>query len=84
MFEAGARTQVTPYDNDRYPPIAAAVAASPDPAYLFITASKTLGSFESWCHQHDVGYRAWHLRGFTVVQPAAKVSPAELPPTVSR
>lgn len=84
MFETGARTQVTPYDNDRYPPIAAAVAASPDPAYLFITASKTLGSFESWCRQHDVGYRAFHLRGFTVVQPAAKVSPAELPPAVTR
>jgi hypothetical protein len=73
MFETG--TQVTPYDYDRYPPIAAAVAASPDPAYLFITASRTLGSFETWCREHDVGYREWHSRGFTVVQPAAKVSP---------
>ena len=80
MFETG--TQVTPYDYDRYPPIAAAVGASPDPAYLFITASRTLGSFETWCREHDVGYRAWHSRGFTVVQPATKVNPGALPHAV--
>ncbi|HUN35407.1 MAG TPA: hypothetical protein VMU95_25685, partial [Trebonia sp.] len=36
-FETGGRTLVTPYDLDRYPPIAAAVEASPHPAYLFVT-----------------------------------------------
>jgi hypothetical protein len=82
MFETGTRTEVTPYDYDRYPPIAAAVGASPDPAYLFITASKTLPSFETWCREHGIGYREWHLRGFTVVQPATKVNPSALPHAV--
>jgi hypothetical protein len=82
MFETGARTQVTPYDYDRYPPIAAAVQASPHPAYLFITASRTLGSFETWCRKHGVGYREWDSGGFTVVQPVTKVSPGQLPHTV--
>lgn len=31
MFETGGRTKVAPYSNDRYPPIAAAVQASPIP-----------------------------------------------------
>lgn len=82
MFETGGRTQAAPYDYDRYPPIAAAVAASPDPAYLFVTASRTVASFEAWCHDHGPGYQAWHLGGFTVVQPAARVTPAALPPAV--
>jgi hypothetical protein len=77
MFETG--TQVTSSDYDRYPPIAAAVGASPDPAYLFITASRTLGSFQTWCREHHVGYREWQSRGFTVVQPATKVGPGALP-----
>jgi hypothetical protein len=80
MFETG--TQVTPYDYDRYPPIAAAVDASPDPAYLFLTASRTLGSFETWCREHGIGYREWHSRGFTIVQPARKVTPGALPHAV--
>jgi hypothetical protein len=83
MFETGARTEVTPDDYDRYPPIAAAVDASPDPAYLFITASKTLASFEIWCREHGIGYQEWHLRSFTVVQPATKVNPSALPRAVS-
>ena len=82
MFETGARTEVTPYDYDRYPPIAAAVDASPDPAYLFVTASKTLGSFETWCREHDIGYREWHSGSFTVVEPVARVNPGALPRAV--
>jgi hypothetical protein len=82
MFETGARTEVAPYDYDRYPPNQAAVGASPDPAYLFVTASKTLGSFETWCREHHIGYQAWHLGSFTVVQPARKVDPSALPRTV--
>jgi hypothetical protein len=82
MFETGGRTVVTAYDFDRYPPIAATVDASPDPAYLFVTASRTVGSFETWCQDHYVGYRAWHLGGFTVVQPTTKVNPSVLPHSV--
>jgi hypothetical protein len=82
MFETGGRTAVTPYGYDRYPPIAASVDASPDPSYLFVTASKTVSSFELWCHGHHVGYQAWHRGSFTVIQPAVKVSLGELPATV--
>jgi hypothetical protein len=75
MFEAGGRTVVAPYDYDRYPPINAVVDASPDPAYLFVSASRTIVSFETWCRERHVGYQAWRLGGFTVVRPAKKVNP---------
>ena len=78
MFETGGRTVVAPYDYDRYPPINAAVDASPDPAYLFVSTSRTVVSFETWCRGHHVGYQAWRLGGFTVVRPAAKVNPEAL------
>jgi hypothetical protein len=80
MFETGV--EVTPEDYDRYPPIAATVDASPDPAYLFVATSPTLSSFETWCREHDVGYREWRLRSFAVVQPVTKVDPGELPDAV--
>jgi hypothetical protein len=80
MFETGV--EVTPEDYDRYPPIAAAVEASPDPAYLFVATSRTLPAFETWCREHHVGYREWRLRGFAVVQPVTKVAPGALPDTV--
>lgn len=82
MFETGGQTEVTSVNFDRYPPIAATVDASPDPAYLFVTASRAISSFEMWCHNHNVGYRVWHLGSFTVVQPATKVNPNVLPPAV--
>jgi hypothetical protein len=82
MFETGGRTAVAPLSYDRSPLIAAAVGASPDPAYLFITASKTVSSFELWCQGRNVGYQVWHRGSFTVVQPTAKVSPGELPAAV--
>jgi hypothetical protein len=81
-FETGGRTLVTPYDFDRYPPIAAAVAASPHPAYLFVTTSRTVSSFEAWCTGRGVGYQAWQLSAFTVVRPAADVNPATVPRAV--
>lgn len=84
MFETRSRTRVTPYDYDRYLPIARAVSASRDPAYLFVSASKTVGSFEAWCHEHRVGYRAWRRGGFTIVQPDKKVKPSEVPAAVLR
>jgi 4-amino-4-deoxy-L-arabinose transferase-like glycosyltransferase len=80
MFETGGRVTVAPYDYDRYPPINAAVSASPDPAFLFVTASRTTGSFEAWCRAHGVAYQAWQLGGFTVVRPAVRVNPAQALP----
>jgi hypothetical protein len=82
MFETGGQTEVAPYRNDRYPPIAAAVQASPHPAYLFVTASRTLGAFGTWCREHHIGGQEWQQGAFTVVQPARNVSPGELPPAV--
>jgi hypothetical protein len=82
MFETGGQTEVTPYDYDRYPPIAAAVSASPDPAYLFVSASRTVSSFEAWCHHQDVGCQVWRLGDFTVVQPATRIRPDALPAAV--
>jgi hypothetical protein len=84
MFETGGRTEVTPYGNDRYPPIAAAVSASPDPAYLFVSASRTVSLFETWCRDQGVGYQVWRLRDFTVVQPAARIRPDALSAAVKR
>lgn len=82
MFETGGSVAVTAYNYDRYPPIAAAVDASLDPAYLFVTASRTVGSFEKWCREHHLGYQAWSLGSFTVVQPSVKVTPDVLSPAV--
>lgn len=82
MFETGGSVVVTAYDYDRYPPIAAAVDASPHPVYLFVAASRTVGSFETWCREHDVGFQAWSLGSFTVLLPSAKVTPDALPPAV--
>ncbi|HEX6452937.1 MAG TPA: hypothetical protein VF060_26200 [Trebonia sp.] len=72
-FETDGKAEVEPEDYDRYPPIAAAVAASPEPAYLFVAASRTVASFETWCRGHHVGYQSWHLADYTVVQPDLRV-----------
>jgi hypothetical protein len=81
-FETGGRTTVTPDDYDRYPPIARLVDASPDPAYLFVSASRTTAAFQAWCRAHAIAYQAWSDGGFTVVRPATKVTPGMLPATV--
>lgn len=78
-FETKEATNATAYDYDRYPPFGAVVRASPAPAYLFVTASPTLGRFESWCRAHAVAYRAWSKGGYSVVQPSSRVLPSELP-----
>jgi hypothetical protein len=75
MFETGGAAVVAPYNYDRYPPIMAAVEASPDPAYLFVSASRTVPSFETWCRVRHMSYAAWRLGAFTVIQPGAKVVP---------
>lgn len=79
-FESQGRTNVASSDYDRYPPMNATVAQSPHPAYLFIASSKTVRSFESWCHEHQVRYRVWRRGDFTVVQPATKITSSMLPP----
>ncbi len=81
-FETGQRTKVASLELDRDPLIAATVSASRDPAYLFVSRSRTLRRFETWCDRHKVGYQAWHRRSFTVVQPRSKVDPEKLPRTV--
>ncbi|MCW2936919.1 MAG: hypothetical protein JWM19_7881 [Actinomycetia bacterium] len=81
-FETGGRATVTPDDYDRYPPIARMVDASPDPAYLFISASRTTAAFQAWCRERAIAYQAWSDDGFTVVRPAAKVTPGMVPATV--
>jgi hypothetical protein len=78
-FETDERTVVTPVDYDRYPPLAARVAASPRPAYLFLTASATFGRFLTWCHDHSVPVTVWRAGAFAVVRPAVRVLPSELP-----
>jgi len=83
-FEAGGRIRVAPDDLDRYPPLTSGVAASKDPAYLFVAASRTVGAFEGWCRAAGIGYQAWTSGGFTAVQPAAHVTPGELPPAAIR
>jgi Dolichyl-phosphate-mannose-protein mannosyltransferase len=79
-FETNEQTLATPYDFDRYRPLAARVDASASPAYLFVSASTTLRRFEHWCARHGVGVTVWQRGGFTVVQPATKVVPAQVPP----
>lgn len=79
-FETGGRVRVTPDDYDRYPPLSGEVAASKDPAYLFVAASRTVGALEGWCRAAGIGYQAWTSGGFTAVQPSAHVTPGELPP----
>lgn len=78
-FETADRVTVT-RDDGPDPPLSAAVAASKDPAYLFVAGSRTVSAFEHWCQATGIGYQAWSNGGFTVVRPAASVSPGELPP----
>ena len=79
---AGVAADGTPDDFDRYPPMAQLVNASPDPAYLFVSASRTTAAFQAWCRKHAIAYRAWSDGGFTVVRPATKVTPGMVPATV--
>ena len=78
-FESAGRVDVTPFDYDRYPPLAGAVRSSSDPGYIFVTTSASLGRFESWCADAGVAMHAWRAGSFTIVQPASKVLPAWLP-----
>ena len=77
-FETDERTVVTPEFYDRYPPFNAQVSSSRDPAYLFLSSSKTLSEFEAWCRQHGVRVRAWSDGGYTLVVPSSRVLPAQV------
>jgi len=81
-FETGGRVTVTSPDYDRYPPMAQQVNAGPDPAYLFVSASRTTGAFEAWCRAHAIAYQAWSDGGFTVVRPTTKVTAGLVPTAI--
>jgi len=83
-FETGGRVTVTSPDYDRYPPMAQQVNASPDPAYLFVSASQTTAAFEAWCREHAIAYQAWSDGGFTVVRPTTKVTASMVPAAILR
>ncbi len=77
-FETDERTVVTPEFFDRYPPFNAQVSSSRDPAYLFVSSSKTVSDFEDWCRQHGVRVRSWSDGGFTLVVPSRRVLPGQV------
>jgi hypothetical protein len=81
-FETGGVVTVTSPDFDRYRPMAQLVNDSPDPAYLFVSASRTTAAFQAWCREHAIAYQAWSDGGFTVVRPATKVLPGMVPATI--
>jgi hypothetical protein len=58
------------------------VDGSPDPAYLFVSSSRSTAAFQAWCREHAIGYQAWSDGGFTVVRPATKVTVGMVPATV--
>ncbi|HUC05979.1 MAG TPA: hypothetical protein VL961_11315, partial [Acidimicrobiales bacterium] len=78
-FETRQATVVTPFSLDRYPPFAAMVRSSADPAYLFVARSTDVGRFVQWCEDHGVAFSRWTDAGFTVIQPVARILPSEVP-----
>jgi hypothetical protein len=77
-FETDERTVVTPTFYDRYRPFVRQVDASRDPAFLFVSSSKTVSRFEDWCREHSVPVRVWTDGGFTLVLPSSRLLPAEV------
>jgi hypothetical protein len=77
-FETQESTVASPDDLVRYPPLAAEVASSRAPAWLFVSSSAVVGRFEAWCRAHHVSVESWSRGGFTVVQPSARVTPDEV------
>jgi hypothetical protein len=79
MFETDEHVVVTPISLGRYPPIRAAVWSSPHPAYLFLTLSPTMHRFVAWCESHHVTVAVSSSGAFTLVEPATRVVPSDLP-----
>jgi hypothetical protein len=77
-FETNESSLITPTFYDRYRPLAREVDASRDPAYLFVSSSKTVTRFEDWCRQHAESVRVWRDGGFTLVLPATRLLPDEV------
>jgi hypothetical protein len=77
-FETQESTIASPDDLVRYRPYAAEVSASRAPAYLFVSSSAAVGRLEAWCRAHGIAVEAWSRGGFTVVQPATRVTPLEV------
>ncbi|HEU5001799.1 MAG TPA: hypothetical protein VFW71_03345 [Actinomycetota bacterium] len=77
-FETGESVLVAPTWASRSPSLDAAVAASPHPAYLFVTKSATLRSFEQAAARLGMPI-AVHSRGpYTVVLPAGRILPGSV------
>jgi hypothetical protein len=77
-FETDHGALITPTFYDRYRPFAREVDASRDPAYVFVSSSRTVSSFENWCREHAVAVRAWSEGGFTLVVPSRRLLPARV------
>jgi hypothetical protein len=77
-FETDERTMVTPDFYDRNRALNRQVSASRDPAWLFVSSSKSLPEFEAWCRRHGVPVRAWSDDGFTLVLPSSRVLPSQV------
>jgi hypothetical protein len=77
-FETDEQSLVTPTFYDRYRPFARQVDASRDPAYLFVSSSRTVSSFENWCREHAVRVQVWNDGGFTLVVPSSRLLPAQV------
>jgi hypothetical protein len=77
-FETQESTIVSPDDLVRYLPLTDEVAASRAPAYIFPSASAAVGRVEAWCHAHGIAVEAWSRANFTVLQPSAHLTPAQL------
>lgn len=77
-YETQQRTLVSPTYVVRDPALDAAVRASPDPAYLFVSSSATLRLFESACAGLSDPVTIHSAGGFTLAEPAHKVLPEQL------
>jgi 4-amino-4-deoxy-L-arabinose transferase-like glycosyltransferase len=81
-FETDEAVAVTPTSLGRYPPIRDAVDSSSDPAYLFLTASPVLDSFERWLKAGNKAFEVTSRGVFSVVQPAVKLLPNMIPGSI--
>jgi hypothetical protein len=77
-FETGERTLVDPTYVARDPGIDAAVRASPDPAYLFVSRSVTVARFQAACARLGVPLALYRAGPFTLAVPGRKVLPEQL------
>jgi len=78
-FETDERVIVAPPTAQRYPPYAAEVASSVDPAHIFVTGTSAQRAFEAGLRQRGIAYRVVPAGGFTMYLTATKVGPTTIP-----